>query len=100
MVELISDKDIKKANEELIELHKRIILNYLIQKDISNRTRKKFFILYDSYIKPCNIRQYFHLPIKVFVHGLVTDNLKRVCSFKRFSKARYKKLKRVKIKTI
>lgn len=99
MIELISDKEIKKANEELIELHKRVLLNYLIQKDISNRTRKKFFILYNRYIKTSNIRQYFHVPIRAFVYCLVIDELERVTSFKSFSKVKLKKLKGVKIKT-
>ena len=99
MIELISDKEIKKSNEELIELHKRVILNYLIQKDLSNRTRKKFFILYDHYIKPNNIRQYFHLPLKIFIYCLITDRLKNVTSFRRFSKSRLKKLKGIKTKT-
>lgn len=99
MIELISDKEIKKANEELIELHKRIILNYLIQRDISNRTRKKFFTLYNRYIKTSNIRQYFHVPIRAFVYCLVIGELERVVSFKKFSKVKLKKLKGVKIKT-
>lgn len=86
MVELISDKEIKKSDEELVYLHKRCLLNYLIQKDLSLRNRKRFFILYDKYITKTNIREYFHKPLRVFVYSLITDRLDDIRDFRKFTK--------------
>lgn len=93
MIDLIDKKDIKKANEELIDLHKRVILNYLISKDVGHLTRKKFFHIYDFYIKSNNIRQYFHVKVDLFVYALITDKLKQIGYYKKYTK-RVKRISR------
>lgn len=86
MVELISDKEVKKALQELIALHKRCLLNYLIQKDLSAKNRRRFFKLYDYYITTANIREYFPKPLDLFVKLLVTDRLVEIKNFKKYTK--------------
>lgn len=93
-IQPIPKKDIKKAREELIDLHRRCLLNYLIQQDISFTGRKKFFALYDRYIYHGNILEYFHKPLKVFVYALVTDTLEDIQSFKRGTKKKLKKFRK------
>lgn len=86
MVELISAKEVKKANMELINLHKRCLLNYLIQQDLSSKNRRKFFIVYDHFITPNNIREYFPKPLSIFVKTLVLGRLDEIKNFKRCTK--------------
>lgn len=75
----LPEKVILRTNKELLELHKRVVLNYLIQEhNMKLRARNKFFTLYDMYISEKNIRLYFFRPVKVFVHALVTDNLDKI----------------------
>ena len=100
MIDLIDKKEIKKANEELILLHKRVLLNYLIQQDLSHKNRKRFFIIYDTYIKPGNIRSYFHIPIRVFVRCLILDRLEDIRSFARYSRKANKLSKKTRSKII
>jgi len=69
----------EKQSEELIELHKRCVKNYLITyKSAKNKTQKKFFRLYDIYIKVDNIRNFFFKPVSVFVIALVKNDLKSI----------------------
>lgn len=76
-------KAIKKANMDLIDLHKRILLHYFATRDLSYKGRKKFYVIYDHYINYKNIRNYFHIPIKVFVIALIQDRLDEVRSFEK-----------------
>ena len=71
----MQDKLVKKANQELIDLHKRVLLNYLIQQGLEYPTYKKFFILYDSEISVRNIKSYFACPCKLFVRALLLQKL-------------------------
>lgn len=71
----IPKKAILKANKELIDIHKRCITNYLIQRSLKHKFQKKFFILYDHCINEHNIRHFFFRPIRVFVYALITDRL-------------------------
>lgn len=86
MVELISDKEVKKAQQELIALHKRCLLNYLIQKDLSAKNRRRFFIVYDYYITTSNIREYFPKPLDLFVKLLILGRLEEIKDFKKCTK--------------
>lgn len=78
MIYGLPEKELLKTNKELLELHKRVITNYLIQKSLKIKKRKKFFIIYDSYISKTNIRRYFYRPIKLFVYAMITDKLKYI----------------------
>ena len=78
MIYGLPEKELLKINKELLELHKRVITNYLIQKSLKIKKRKKFFIIYDSYISEINIRRYFYRPIKLFVYAMITDKLKYI----------------------
>lgn len=78
MIYGLPEKELLKTNKELLELHKRVITNYLIQKSLKIKERKKFFIIYDSYISKTNIRRYFYRPIKLFVYAMITDKLKYI----------------------
>ena len=78
MIYGLPEKELLKTNKELLELHKRVITNYLIQKSLKIKKRKKFFIIYDSYISETNIRRYFYRPIKLFVYAMITDKLKYI----------------------
>lgn len=78
----LPEKEIKKTAQDLIDLHCRVILHWLIEKDVEYTTRKKFWAIYDHYVNRKNINYYFHLPIKVFVISLIKDDLDRFSSKK------------------
>ena len=75
----LNEKVIEKWRKEDIELHKRVILNYLYEMGVSLSNRKKFFILYDHYITPKNILCYINRPIKIFVRYLILNRLDEIC---------------------
>ena len=75
---IFTEKELKKDLKELIELHKRCIKSYLVSKDIRFKTRRKFDKLYDYYIHNSNIRDFFFLPIAIFVQAIVKDQLENV----------------------
>ena len=75
---IFTEKELKKDLKELIELHKRCIKSYLVSKDVRYKTRKKFERLYDYYINNSNIRDFFFLPIAIFVQAAVKDQLENV----------------------
>lgn len=75
---VLSEKNHLKQNNELLELHKRCITDYLIQKSLKLSKRKKFFRIYDFYINEVNIREYFFRPIPLFVYALITDRLDEI----------------------
>ena len=75
---IFTEKEIKKDLRELIELHKRCIKSYLVSKDVRFKTRKKFNILYDMYIDIHNIRDFFFIPISLFVQYTVKDQLENI----------------------
>lgn len=75
----LSKKVLLKANTELLELHQRCITTYLTQYHGARpRTIKKFLRLYDKYITPKNIQNYFHRSIPLFVKALVLDKLDKI----------------------
>ena len=71
---VFSKKETLKSNKELVELHKRVITTYLVQRDLKLKTRKKFFRLYDLVITAGNIHQYFFLPVRILVTVIVRSN--------------------------
>lgn len=77
---VFSKKETLKSNKGLVELHKRVITTYLVQRDLKLKTRKKFFRLYDLVITAGNINQYFFLPVRILVTVIVldqTDNINK-----------------------
>ncbi len=89
--------EIIKTYKELVELHKRVITTYLVQRGCKLTIRKKFFQVYDHYIDHTNIREYYHTPIRWFVWGLVVGRLDLVRTWvfpnKRDNRRRRKKSK-------
>lgn len=73
----LPEKEIQKVNKDLYELHKRVILNYLLSRSLKLRSRKKFFIVYGHYITEKNIHEYFYTPIHIFVQLLIRNELWR-----------------------
>ena len=71
----LPERVLHKHREEILDLHKRCIKNYLIQRDLKYIYRKKFFRLYDYYISEKNILEYFNIPINLFVQALIKDTL-------------------------
>ena len=78
---IFTEKELKKDLKELIELHKRCIKSYLVSKDIRYKTRKKFEKLYDYYIDNSNVRDFFFLPISIFVQAAVKNQLEDVRTY-------------------
>lgn len=77
---VFSRKETLKSNKEIVELHKRVITTYLVQRDIKLKTRRKFFKLYDLEINASNVLQYFFLPVRILVTVIVldqTDNINK-----------------------
>lgn len=66
---------LQKHREELLELHKRCIKTYLVQKDLKYKYRLKFFKLYDYYVSEKNILMYWNIPINLFVQAMVKNTL-------------------------
>lgn len=90
---ILSEKEHQKQNHELLELHKRCITDYLIQKSLKLSKRKKFFIIYDHYINDVNIKEYFFRPINLFVYALITNRLDEIQDYipKQYNKTSKKK---------
>ena len=83
-------KELKKTAKDLLELHSRVILHWLIEQGVEYPTRKKFWAIYDYYINYKNIYDYFHLPIRVFVIALLKDELSHFSSKKKNKRKRRK----------
>lgn len=78
---VFTEKELKKHNKELVELHKRVLKTFLVSKSYRNRIRKKFFKLYDLYIDERNIICYFYTPVPLLIRALVLDNLDSVSTY-------------------
>lgn len=78
MYHQLSQKVIDKTNRELWELHKRVLLQYLMQKGLDYNPRRDFFAIYDHFITPDNVRDYFYAPCWLFVKCLITDRLDEI----------------------
>lgn len=88
---IFTEKELKRDLKELVELHKRCIKSYLVSKDVRYKTRKKFEALYDYYIDNSNIRDFFFLPIALFVQAVVKNQLDNVRIYVRKNKTKKRK---------
>lgn len=77
----VSEKTILKWNNELVELHKRVIKTYLASRGVTYSTQHKFFRLYDHYIDEHNIRCYYFTPTPILVQGLVKGEVDRISTY-------------------
>ena len=77
----LPEKVIKKSNEELIDIHKKCITNYLIQRQIKITRRRQLFINLDEGQRIYDIRMFFYRPIKLFVYALVTNRLEEISNY-------------------
>lgn len=75
---IFSEKEMLKQEKEMVELHKRCIKNYLIQRSLKHSKIKKFFIIYDYYVGPSNIRNHFFRPVGLFVRFLILGKLNEI----------------------
>lgn len=78
---IFSEKEMLKQDKELLELHKRCCKTYLVQRSLKHSKIKKFFIIYDWYINPKNIRNYFFRPMSIFVQALVLNQLDQISNY-------------------
>ena len=75
---IFSDKEMEKQEKDMVELHKRCVKNYLVQRSLKHGKIKKFFIVYDYYLGTENIRNYFFRPIDMFVRFLLLGKLEEI----------------------
>lgn len=75
---IFSDKEMEKQEKDMVELHKRCVKNYLVQRSLKHGKIKKFFIIYDYYLGTENIRNYFFRPIDMFVRFLLLGKLEEI----------------------
>lgn len=75
------EKTFLKWNNELVELHKRVITTYLASRGVKYSTRVKFFKLYDMEINENNIKCYFYTPVPLLVQYLVLGKVNKVSTY-------------------
>ena len=78
---IFSAKEMLKQDKELVELHKRCVKTYLVQRSLKHRKIKKFFIVYDWYINTNNIRNFFFRPVSIFVQALLLGQLDEISDY-------------------
>lgn len=78
---VFTDKELLKQNKELLELHKRCCKTYLVQRSLKHSKIKKFFIVYDWYINPDNINNFFFRPITLFIQALLLGQLDQLSDY-------------------
>lgn len=78
---IFSDKEMLKQDKELVELHKRCCKSWLVQHSLKHSKIKKFFIVYDWYINPHNVRSFFFRPIHIFIQALLLDQLDNISDY-------------------
>lgn len=83
---IFSDKEMLKQDKELVELHKRCVKTYLVQRSLKHSKIKKFFIVYDWYINPNNVRNFFFRPVGIFVQALLLGQLDEISDYVNKSK--------------
>lgn len=88
---IFSEREMLKQDKELLELHKRCCKTYLVQRSLKHSKIKKFFIIYDWYISPKNVRNYFFRPISIFVQALVLNQLDQISDYIDNNKANVKR---------
>ena len=70
-----------KQDKELVELHKRCCKSWLVQHSLKHSKIKKFFIVYDWYINPHNVRSFFFRPIQIFIQALLLGQLDNISDY-------------------
>lgn len=78
---IFSDKEMLKQDKELVELHKRCCKSWLVQHSLKHSKIKKFFMVYDWYINPHNVRSFFFRPIHIFIQALLLDQLDNISDY-------------------
>ena len=78
---IFSDKEMLKQDKELVELHKRCCKSWLVQHSLKHSKIKKFFIVYDWYINPHNVRSFFFRPIRIFIRALLLGQLDNISDY-------------------
>lgn len=78
---IFSDKEMLKQDKDLVELHKRCCKSWLVQHSLKHSKIKKFFIVYDWYINPHNIRSFFFRPIHIFIQALILNQLDQISDY-------------------
>lgn len=78
---IFSDKEMLKQDKELVELHKRCCKSWLVQHSLKHSKIKKFFIVYDWYINPHNVRSFFFRPIHIFIQALLLEQLDDISDY-------------------
>lgn len=78
---IFSDKEMLKQDKELVELHKRCCKSWLVQHSLNHSKIKKFFIVYDWYINPHNVRNFFFRPIHIFIQALLLGQLDDISDY-------------------
>lgn len=78
---IFSDKEMLKQDKELVELHKRCCKSWLVQHSLKHSKIKKFFIVYDWYINPHNVRSFFFRPIYIFIQALLLGQLDDISDY-------------------
>ena len=72
---MLPETEIEKTKQGLVELHKRVLIDYLTREGLSFKGRQKCFKIYDHYIDRDNVYSYFCCPCKIFVKALIKDKL-------------------------
>ena len=78
---IFSDKEMLKQDKELVELHKRCCKSWLVQHSLKHSKIKKFFIVYDWYINPHNVRSFFFRSIHIFIQALLLGQLDNISDY-------------------
>ena len=78
---IFSDKEMLKQDKELVELHKRCCKSWLIQHSLKHSKIKKFFIVYDWYINPNKVCNFFFRPIYIFIQALLLGQLDNISDY-------------------
>lgn len=88
---MINKSQIKKKGKELLDIHERVITNYLHLRGLRYRERKLFFKLYYRYINWENIHEYYNYEIRFFIQRLVRGELDRIRTYYRDKKKKKKR---------
>ena len=91
---IFSDEEMQKQDKELVELHKRCCKSWLIQHSLKHSKIKKFFIVYDWYINPNNVRNFCFRRIHIFIQALLLGQLDNISDYINNNKNGKRKKKR------
>ena len=78
---IFSAKEMLKQDKELVELHKRCVKTYLVQRSLKHRKIKKFFIVYDWYINTSNLSNFFFSPVPINIKKKIKEQLDEISDY-------------------